>query len=206
MTRRYSPSRKPADEMVKPTTRPSSRATSTFADAEPAATASISAGPYSRSVHGEVAGLATLPALGFEAWRRADLVAGVPTVYAESREMFVPQMANIDLLGGISFNKGCYTGQEIVARLHYLGQLKRRMFLLRALVDARPGMPVYDAAGDGQAVGEVVDAVADGDATLLLAVLQLSHAGSAQLALASIDGPSLGPAQALAPAGQKDTP
>ncbi|MDM4772327.1 hypothetical protein [Solimonas sp. SE-A11] len=152
------------------------------------------------SVHGEVAGLAALPARGFEAWRRADLLAGVPTVYTESREMFVPQMANIDLLGGISFNKGCYTGQEIVARLHYLGQLKRRMFLLRAPVDARPGMPVYDAAGDGQAVGEVVDAVADGDATLLLAVLQLSHAGSAQLALAAIDGPKLGPAQALAPA------
>ncbi|WP_133164218.1 CAF17-like 4Fe-4S cluster assembly/insertion protein YgfZ [Solimonas fluminis] len=158
------------------------------------------------SVHGEVPGLAALPPIGFEAWRRADLLAGVPTVYAESREMFVPQMANIDLLGGISFSKGCYTGQEIVARLHYLGQLKRRMFLLRAPVDARPGMAVYDAAGDGQAVGEVVDAVADGDATLLTAVLQLSHAGSDGLALAAIDGPRLGPAQALAPAGEKDTP
>lgn len=149
------------------------------------------------SVHGTVAGLEALPATGFEDWHRADLRAGMPTVYAETREMFVPQMANLDVLGGISFNKGCYTGQEIVARLHYLGQLKRRMFLLRAPVDARPGMPVYDAAGDGQAVGEVVDAVADGDATLLTAVLQLGHAGSAQLVLAKADGPSLGPAQAL---------
>ncbi|WP_240433451.1 CAF17-like 4Fe-4S cluster assembly/insertion protein YgfZ [Solimonas sp. K1W22B-7] len=149
------------------------------------------------SVHGPVAGLESLPAAGFEAWRRADLRAGVPTVYAETREMFVPQMANLDALGGISFNKGCYTGQEIVARLHYLGQLKRRMFLLRAAVAAKPGEPVYDAAGDGQAVGEVVDAVADGDATLLTAVLQISHAGSEQLALAAIDGPRLGPAQAL---------
>ena len=149
------------------------------------------------SVHGQVAGLEALPAAGFEDWLRADLRAGVPTVYAETREMFVPQMANLDVLGGISFNKGCYTGQEIVARLHYLGQLKRRMFLLRAPVDARPGMQVYDAAGDGQAVGELVDAVADGDATLMTAVLQLGHAGSDKLALAKADGPLLGPAQAL---------
>ncbi|HSW13942.1 MAG TPA: hypothetical protein VLI06_13945 [Solimonas sp.] len=154
------------------------------------------------SLHGPLEQLATLaaklPAGDFADWKRAELRAGVPTVYPDSRELFVPQMANLDALGGISFNKGCYTGQEIVARLHYLGQLKRRMFLCHAAVaEPRPGTPVYDGAGDAQAVGEVVDAVADGDASLLNVVLQLSHAGSTQLRLGAVDGPALGPAQAL---------
>lgn len=150
------------------------------------------------SLHGRVDGLAALPAGNFDDWRRADLHAGVPTVYPQTRELFVPQMANLDLLGGISFNKGCYTGQEIVARLHYLGQLKRRMFLSRAdAADVQPGTPVYDGAGDAQAVGEVVDAVAEEGTTLLTAVLQLNHATSERLALGATDGPRLSLPQAL---------
>lgn len=153
------------------------------------------------SVHGRLAALDALPAAPWDAWRRADLQAGVPTVYAETRELFVPQMANLDALGGISFNKGCYTGQEIVARLHYLGRLKQRMFLLRSEATAQPGMPIYEAGGDGQSVGEVVDAVADGNGTLLTAVLQLAHAGSEQLALGAVDGPRLGRPEALIATG-----
>jgi len=126
----------------------------------------------------------SLPVAGFSAWKRADLLAGVPTVYPETRELFVPQMANLDLLGGIGLNKGCYTGQEIVARLHYLGQLKRRLFLCRSAVGGvAPGTPVYDGAGDAQAVGEVVDAVDEQGGALVTAVLQLTHAQSAQLRL-----------------------
>ncbi|MFT4047916.1 MAG: hypothetical protein QM661_14655, partial [Solimonas sp.] len=121
---------------------------------------------------------AQLPAAGdATAWRRADIESGVPVVFMETRDHFVAQMANLDLLGGISFNKGCYTGQEIVARLHYLGQLKRRLFVAR--IDGAPPAPGSDvlAAGEanasGQAVGEIVDAVADGDGALASVVLQL---------------------------------
>ncbi|MGO9038766.1 MAG: YgfZ/GcvT domain-containing protein [Steroidobacteraceae bacterium] len=71
-------------------------------------------------------------ALGVErAWRLADIRAGLPQVYAPTRELFVPQMLNLDLIDGISFTKGCYTGQEIVARTQHLGRIKRRMFRLR---------------------------------------------------------------------------
>ncbi|MGO9036552.1 MAG: YgfZ/GcvT domain-containing protein [Steroidobacteraceae bacterium] len=71
-------------------------------------------------------------ALGVErAWRLADIRAGLPQVYAPTRELFVPQMLNLDLIDGISFSKGCYTGQEIVARTQHLGRIKRRMFRLR---------------------------------------------------------------------------
>lgn len=126
-------------------------------------------------------------------WKRLDMLAGLPTVYPETSDHFVAQMANLDRLGGISFTKGCYTGQEIIARLHYLGQLKRRLFLGHSDVPAAsPGQPVYSAGGGGQPVGEVVDAVADGEGRLLVsAVLQLSHAGSSSLALGAADGPAL---------------
>jgi len=126
-------------------------------------------------------------------WKRLDLLAGLPTIYPETSDHFVAQMANLDRLGGISFTKGCYTGQEIIARLHYLGQLKRRMFLgYSDAATASPGQAVYGAGSEGQAVGEVVDAVADGEGRLLVsAVLQLSHAGTSPLALGTADGPAL---------------
>jgi folate-binding protein YgfZ len=64
-------------------------------------------------------------------WRLADIRAGAPQVYAATREMFVAQMLNLDRIDGISFTKGCFTGQEIVARTQHLGRIKRRMFRLR---------------------------------------------------------------------------
>jgi folate-binding protein YgfZ len=117
--------------------------------------------------------------------RRALIEAGVPVVYAETQDRWVAQMANLDLIGGISFDKGCYTGQEVVARLHYLGNLKKRMFKLqgRGAVPP-PGTAIRDEGGDQQAVGDVVDAVADGnDGFVASAVLQLSHARSTRLRL-----------------------
>jgi len=65
------------------------------------------------------------------AWRLADIRAGLPTVYAATSEAFVAQMLNLDLIDGISFSKGCYTGQEIIARTQHLGRIKRRMVRLR---------------------------------------------------------------------------
>lgn len=62
-------------------------------------------------------------------WLANDISAGFPSLNSATTELFVPQMVNLDLLGGINFKKGCYTGQEIVARLHYLGKLKQRMIV-----------------------------------------------------------------------------
>ncbi|HZP13050.1 MAG TPA: hypothetical protein VFB36_11570 [Nevskiaceae bacterium] len=113
-------------------------------------------------------------------WRRERIARGVPTIFPSTSDHFVPQMCNLDTLGGISFDKGCYAGQEIVARLHYRGEAKRRMFRAAIEGDALPGDPVFDAADGSQAAGEIVDAI-DGEA---LIVLQLAHA-DAQLRLQS---------------------
>lgn len=117
-------------------------------------------------------------------WRRADIEAGVPVVTADTSDHFVPQMANLDLLGGISFDKGCYTGQEIVARLHYLGQLKRRLFVVHFEGSpVPPGSEIHTADSSG-AAGELVDAVADGSGSIASVVLQLAHAQRDDLQLA----------------------
>lgn len=111
-------------------------------------------------------------------WRRADIESGIPVVLPETRDHFVAQMANLDLLGGISFDKGCYTGQEIIARLHYLGTLKRRMFIARIDGPApEPGSAVHQV-GESQAVGEIVDAVADSRGAMATVVLQLAARGA----------------------------
>ncbi|HEY1075765.1 MAG TPA: hypothetical protein VGE51_03685 [Fontimonas sp.] len=137
------------------------------------------------------------------AWRRADIEAGVPIVCAQTSDHFVPQMANLDRLGGISFDKGCYTGQEIVARLHYLGQLKRRLFVARFDgAPVAPGSEIRMAESHAE-VGEVVDAVADGAGSVASVVLQLAHAqredlqlpDGRRIAIRTIDGiaePSVG--------------
>ena len=67
------------------------------------------------------------PGASIAAWERADIAAGIPQVYAATSESFVAQMLNLDLLGAIAFDKGCYTGQEVIARAHYRGRVKRRM-------------------------------------------------------------------------------
>jgi tRNA-modifying protein YgfZ len=76
-----------------------------------------------------------------EAWRAAAVAAGEPQIYSETSELFVAQMLNLDLIGALSFSKGCYTGQEIITRTQHLGRIKRRMlpFRLPPGVDARRG-------------------------------------------------------------------
>jgi len=113
---------------------------------------------------------AALPALaqqlalgGNAAWRLAAIHAGVPQVTAATQEQFVPQMINLELLGGVNFKKGCYPGQEIVARSQYLGKLKRRTAL--ASVDnaaARAGDEVFSSADPDQPCGMVVNAAPNG--------------------------------------------
>ena len=87
-------------------------------------------------------------------WQLADIRAGIPTIAAATTGEFVPQMVNLDLLGGISFTKGCYTGQEIVARMKYLGRVKRRMLRFSAaVVPPAAGAALYAERG---VVGQVV--------------------------------------------------
>jgi folate-binding protein YgfZ len=84
-----------------------------------------------------------------EAWERADVAAGLPQVYAATRESFVAQMLNLDLLGAIAFDKGCYTGQEVIARAHYRGRVKRRLQRWHNLSGAplAPGQPARGSDG-----------------------------------------------------------
>ena len=119
-------------------------------------------------------------------WRLADIQAGIPCVGLAISEEFVPQMLNLDLLGGISFSKGCYTGQEIVARTHYLGNLKRRMFRLQSASDIEPeaGEPIYTSDPEAQSVGMVVaSAPAAEGSHQMLAVLNMAHAQRSDLRL-----------------------
>jgi folate-binding protein YgfZ len=102
----------------------------------------------------------------FDAWRLSEIKAGVPTVYPQTAEQFVLQMSNLDLLGGVNFKKGCYPGQEIIARMHYLGKIKRRLFLATLKTDKLPtaGDEIVNksaTAADGS--GMIVDAVIDND-------------------------------------------
>jgi tRNA-modifying protein YgfZ len=125
---------------------------------------------------------------GTARWRLLDILAGLPAIRPETADHFVAQMLNLDRLGGISFSKGCYPGQEIVARMHYLGNLKRRMFLgYSDAAEVLPGTAVH-VAGETQAAGEVVESAPHPQrGRALLAVLQLSHAG-AELRLGGADG------------------
>ncbi|HEU0200686.1 MAG TPA: folate-binding protein [Burkholderiaceae bacterium] len=90
-------------------------------------------------------------------WTQID--AGVPDVFAATREKFVPQMINFEVLGGVSFKKGCYPGQEIVARSQYLGKLRRRMSIAHTGGTTCAGANVF-AAGEAQPIGVVVMAAA----------------------------------------------
>ena len=92
-------------------------------------------------------------------WRLTDIHAGVPQVTQPTQEQFVPQMVNFELIGGVNFKKGCYPGQEIVARSQYLGKLKRRMLLASIDEDAvAAGTEVYWSGDPDQPCGMVVNA------------------------------------------------
>ena len=110
-------------------------------------------------------------------WRLADIAAGIPSIRPRTQEAFVPQMMNLQLIDALSFTKGCYPGQEIVARMQYLGKLKRHMRRFRLSPDATGKVSVPQAgdslqAGEDADAGVVVDAVlgADGRAELLAEV------------------------------------
>lgn len=110
-------------------------------------------------------------------WPLLDILNGIPNVYPETSEHFVPQMTNLQQVNGLNFKKGCYPGQEIVARMQYLGKLKRRMYRLIFETDILPppGTGIVSIEnGKAHEAGEIVDARRNGDHNTALAVLQSS--------------------------------
>ncbi|MGD8497554.1 MAG: folate-binding protein [Chromatiales bacterium] len=132
--------------------------------------------------------------VGAGSWSLLDILSGLPTIYPATSEAFVPQMANLQLIDGLSFKKGCYPGQEVVARMQYLGKLKRRMYRLQLDGDAlpRPGDEIFASSDASQSVGRIVDAQAHPEGGIAaLAVLQIDSAEQGHLQLGSADGPPL---------------
>ncbi|HKO87601.1 MAG TPA: folate-binding protein YgfZ [Burkholderiales bacterium] len=95
-----------------------------------------------------------------ESWQWLDIVQGVPWITAATQDQFVPQMINLEKIGGVSFKKGCYPGQEIVARTQYLGKANRRMHLVHSEAPVLAGQEIYAQTMGDQACGMVVNAVA----------------------------------------------
>jgi len=133
--------------------------------------------------------------IGADAWQLLDIQAGIPVISPQTREAFVPQMTNLQLIDGVSFQKGCYTGQEIVARMQYLGKLKRRMY--RARVESASQLTgeeeIFAADNTQQSIGKLVSAAPHPDGGYaILVVLQIASAeGESGLHLGSADGPLL---------------
>lgn len=125
-------------------------------------------------------------------WWLSEIEAAVPTIFAATQEKFVPQMINFEVLGGVDFKKGCYPGQEIVARSQYLGKLKRRMNIAHVdATDVEAAADIYHS-GAAQPIGAVVMAAespAGGSALLFEAPIDRLESGS--LHLQSADGPRL---------------
>ncbi|HTE41268.1 MAG TPA: hypothetical protein VK629_10570 [Steroidobacteraceae bacterium] len=111
-----------------------------------------------------------------EQWLLADVRAGIPHIFPQTHEAFIAQMLNLDALGGISFEKGCYTGQEIVARMHFRGAVKRRM--ARYATTGVPPLPGARLVFEGTHAGDVVYAAATQSGSEVLAVINLGQANS----------------------------
>ena len=128
-------------------------------------------------------------------WWLLNLRAGIPNVFNATAEAFIPQMLNLDRLDGISFTKGCYTGQEVVARMKYLGELKRRMFFARFNSEQapKPGDALYSAkVQSAQGAGKVVDARSLGEhqwEALVVAVIDAAQ--QHEMRLWDTNGPKL---------------
>jgi folate-binding protein YgfZ len=142
-------------------------------------------------------GLASLMSWQPEAtWQSADLACGLPWIDTATLDMFIPQTVNLDLVGGVNFTKGCYPGQEIVARTHYLGKVKRRMALghiMLAVNESLPGQDVFDAQSPDSPCGRIVDAAGAGQVTVLFET-RLDALEQSDLRLGSADGPTIEPA------------
>ncbi|HEX8588609.1 folate-binding protein YgfZ [Pseudomonas sp.] len=136
--------------------------------------------------------MAHLPEAPLNDWLLGQIRAGIGQVFGQTREELIPQMINLQAVGGVSFKKGCYTGQEIVARMQYLGKLKRRLYrLTMAGADLpEPGAALWSPV-HSSAVGNVVIAARSDAGIELLAVLQADAAENGNIHLGAADGEPL---------------
>jgi hypothetical protein len=150
-----------------------------------------------------------IPAGTEQQWQALQIASGIARIEAETIDQFVPQMLNYDVTGHISFNKGCYTGQEVVARLHYRGTPKRRLYLAGiALADVigqqqvTAGDPLF-CGNHSQAVGNVINCVATPEGALQLLVTSTRDGIEEGLRLFAADGPLLQTAPVPYPVPEK---
>ena len=133
--------------------------------------------------------------VGANVWELLNIQAGIPVITAASIDAYVPQMANMHLINGVSFTKGCYPGQEIVARMHYLGKLKRRMYRIGFDAHDKPatGTPlVTETSTESQDIGAILSAQQNPDGNYeALAVIQVNDAENSKLMLGDAKGPEV---------------
>ena len=142
-------------------------------------------------------GVPEAPELPHEQWLAIEARSGVPRIVAATSEQFVPQMVNLELIGGVNFQKGCYPGQEIVARSQYRGTTKRRAQLFETDAVAAlvaPGQEVFHSADAEQPAGMVVLSGRIGAVSSVLVEIKLSALGDGSLHAGSVSGPLLRPA------------
>ncbi|WP_300318838.1 folate-binding protein [Accumulibacter sp.] len=136
--------------------------------------------------------LASARPVGTTVWQWLEIRAGVPLITEPTKEEFVPQMADFEALGAVSFHKGCYPGQEIIARTQYLGKVKRHLYRAHSLAPMAAGDPIYSAASQPHACGMVANAApAPAGGYDALAVVQESFADAGDLAVATAAGPRI---------------
>lgn len=132
--------------------------------------------------------------VGCSAWNLLRINAGIPEITSHIVEAFVPQMLNLQLINAVNFKKGCYPGQEIVARTKYLGKLKKRLYLaeIKTKNPIETGTDLYESGENQQSVGKIVSATATTpDCYRVLAVLRISALDKQPISLASKTGPAV---------------
>ncbi len=132
----------------------------------------------------------TAPSLSMDLWQWLDVQSAIPTIELKTAEQFVPQMINFELIGGIDFQKGCYPGQEVVARSQYRGTVKRRMVLFDVDAPAQAGQEVFHEGDPDQPAGLVVSAAPrpQGGGSSLLVGIKLAGLDGGALHLSHVDG------------------
>lgn len=127
---------------------------------------------------------------GQPVWEWLDIQEALPWITAATREEFVPQMVDLEKLGGVSFHKGCYPGQEVVARTQYLGKVKRHLYRLRSTEPLQPGEELHSPASPDQSAGKVICCAPD-PAGGFVALAVVIAAAAADLHQGAVDGPRL---------------
>jgi len=132
---------------------------------------------------------------GSHAWESLNIAAGIPTITLETSEAFVPHMTNMQLINAVNFQKGCYTGQEVVARMQYLGKLKRQMFniSIETKNEVNAGDKLFsEGSTSGQGTGQIVNAQINANGSVsALAVIDIADANAGKLQLHNKSGPAI---------------